>query len=232
MKQIFSILSAIAIAVVMTGCSGSGSTASSDDMFGGIPGTLSGYEEKYDALTAEMSSSNYEKKQAELKKLKEETLSRLESDGQALNGKELATSVDESMLKIESPLTWVFKNVFSNVKAVEFGVDGKIVAAADINLPIKPADLKGRKMLGGRSSVITAKLPVHLEFMDKDGNVVDTRTIGNLIADNNGEEAVVKAGTAIEFSGSIPVTSRLLNVDKAVLTIDPSKAYTSESMPE
>ena len=230
-KSIYSLMIGVA-AMALSSCGG-GSSESSDGMFGGIPQTLEKYDQESSALKSELNESNYQKNLAKADELKTETIAKLEKEGEALNGKELAVSVDESQLKIETPLTLVYKNVFSNVQAVEFTVDGKIVAANDLKLEINPSDLKGRDLLGGKTSVVTAKLPVHIEMLDKDGNVVDTRTIGNLVADNNGSEAIIKTGTPIDYSiASLPVTAKYVNVASARLVLDLTKGLTSETMPE
>lgn len=231
-KSILSLMFGAAI-MALTSCSGSGSGGSSDGMFGNIPETLQKYEEENKALTKEMTENNYEKVLGKSEDLKNETMAKLEKEGEALNGKELAVSVDENELKIDSPLKLVYKSVFSNVKAVEFSLDGKIVAAKDLKLEINPSDLKGRDFFGGKSSVVTAKLPVHIEFLDAEGNVLDTRTIGFLEADNNGEEAVIKAGTAVDMHVcSIPVNVKLVDAKSARLVIDLTKGLTSETMSE
>ena len=232
-KTIFTLMIALATMAVSSCGGGSGSKASSGGMFGNIPQTIEKYQQETKEINAGLNESNYQKDLAKIDELKTETIAKLEKEGASLNGKELMASVDENELKIESPLTLVYKNVFSNVKCVEFGLDGKIVAANDLKLDIKPSDLKGRDMLGGKSTVVTAKLPVHIEFLDKEGNVVDTRTIGNLVADNNGEEAVVKAGSAVDFSiCSLPISDKFVDVVSARVVVDPSKALTSETMPE
>lgn len=217
----------------LSSCSSSGSNDSSDGKFGNIPQLIEKYDQEKKEINAGLNESNYKEDLAKLDELKTETLAELEKEGEALNGKELTASVDENELKIETPLTWVFKSVFSNVQAVEFSLDGKIVAAKDIPLEIKPSDLKGRELLGGKKSVVTVNLPVHIEFLDSEGNVVDTRTIGNLLAENNEETAVIKAGTPVDFSiCSIPVTDKFVNVVSARIVIDPTKGLTSEKMPE
>lgn len=216
----------------VTSCAGnSGNAGSSDGLFGAIPQTLTDYEKKQASIKDGMDDSNYRNKEAESKELKEATKAKLEEQGQALNGKELAVSTDEEELKVDKALTLVFKNVFSNLKAVEFGLDGNVLAAKDLKLDLNPSDLKGRELLGGKTSVVTVKLPVHIEFLDAGGNIVDTRTIGSLVADNNGTESIVKAGTAIDFNGSVPVSAKFIDVASARLVIDLTKALTSETMP-
>lgn len=218
--------------MAMSSCGGAGSNDSSGGMFGNIPQTIEKYDREKTDLNAGLNESNYKKDLAKLEDLKSETISKLEKEGEALNGKELAVSVDENELKIETPLKLVYKNVFSNVQAVEFGLDGKIIAAKDLKLEINPSDLKGRDLLGGKTSVVTATLPVKIEFLDSEGNIIDTRTIGNLVADISGEEAVVKAGSAIDFKiCSLPVNVKFVNVASARLAVDLTKGYTSESMP-
>lgn len=233
MKKLIFLLMIGITTMAMSSCGSSGSNDSSDGMFGNIPQTLVKYDQEKKDLNAGLNESNYKKDLAKIEELKAETIAKLEKEGEDMNGKELAVSVDENELKIETPLTLVYKNVFSNVQAVEFSLDGKIVAAKDLKLEISPSDLKGRDLLGGKSTVVTAKLPVHIEFLDKEGNVIDTRTIGNFKADNTGEEAVVKSGSAVDFSiCSIPVNDKFINVVGARVVVDLTKGLTSETMPE
>ena len=230
-KSLFSLMIGIA-AMALSSCGG-GSAESSNGMFGNIPQTIEKYDQKKKELNAGLNESNYQKNLAKIDELKKETIAKLEKEGEALNGKELKVSVDEAEIKIETPLTLVYKNVFSNVQAVEFGLDGKIVASKDLKLEISPSDLKGRDMLGGKTTIVTAKLPVHIEFLDCEGIVVDTRTIGNFVADNNGEEAIIMAGTAVDFSiCSLPVSNKFINVVSARVVVDLAKGLTSETMPE
>lgn len=229
MKHLISQFMFCAAVLALTSCGG----GSSEGMFGNIPQTIEKYEQESDAMKAGMDQSNYQDKLANAEELKTETIAELEKEGEALNGKELKVAVDENDLKIETPLTLVYKNVFSNVKAVEFGLDGKIIAAQDLKLEINPSDLKGRDLFGGKSTIVTAKLPVHIEFYDSEGNVIDTRTIGNLVADNNGEEAIIKAGTPVDFEiCSLPVTAKFVNVVTAGVVVDVTKGLTSEKLPD
>ena len=231
-KSIYAFMIGIAT-MAMSSCGGSGSSESSNGMFGNIPQTIEKYDQEKKNLNAAMNESNYEKNLAKIDDLKAETDAKLEKEGEALNGKELKVSVDENEIKIATPLTLVYKNVFSNMQAVEFGLDGKLEAAKDLKLEIKPSDLKGRDLLGGKTSVVTAKLPVKIEFLDSEEKVVDTRTIGNFVADNNGEEAIVKTGSAVDFSiCSLPVSDKFVNVVSTRVVIDLTNGLTSETMPE
>lgn len=218
------------VGVAVMALSSCGGSESSDGMFGNIPQTIEKYNQDKKSMNAGLSQSNYKKNLAKIDELKAETMDKLEKAGEALNGKELTVTVNENELKIETPLTLVYKTVFSNVQAVEFSLDGKIVAAKDLKLDIDPSDLKGRELLGGASTIVTAYLPVHIEFLDKEGKVIDTRTIGNLPADNNGEEAIIKAGTPMEFLGTLPVSDKLVNVESARLSIDLTKGIASEKL--
>lgn len=230
-KSLFSLMIGMAV-LAMSSCGGR-SNDSSDGMFGNIPQTLEKYDQEKKSLNDGLNESNYQKNLAKIDEMKTETVAKLEKEGEALNGKELNVSVDENELKIETPLTLVYKNVFSNVQAVEFGLDGEIVTVKDLKMEINPSDLKGRELLGGKTSVVTAKLPVHIEFLDNEGNVIDTRTIGYLVADNNGEEAILKTGTAVDFSVcSLPVSDKYVNVSSARVVVDLTKGLTSETMPE
>ena len=207
-----------------------GSNGSSNGMFGNIPETIEKYEQKKKELNDGLNESNYQKNLAKIDELKAETIAKLEKEGEDLNGKEFPVSVNENELKIETPLTLVYKNVFSTAAAVDFKFEGQIVAATDLKLEISPSELKGRELLGGASTVVTVKLPVQIELLDKDGNVVNTRTLGNLIADNNGEESIVKAGTPINWDGDLPVSDKFVDVASARLIVDLTKGLTSETM--
>lgn len=232
-KSMFSLMIAFAAMAISSCGSGSGSGDSSGGMFGNIPQTIEKYDQEKKELNAGLNESNYQKDLAKIEELKSETIAKLEKEGEGLNGKQLTVSVDETEMKVETPLTLVYKAVFSNVAAVEFSLDGKIVAAKDLKLDIASSDLKGRDMLGGKKTVVTPKLPVHIEFLDSEGNVVDTRTIGYFIADNNGEEAIIKTGSAVDFAVcSIPVSDKYIKVVSAKVVIDLTKGITSETMPE
>lgn len=231
-KIIYSLMFGVAV-WALSSCSGSGSSGSSDNMFGDIPATIEKYDQEKKALNDGLTESNYDKELGKIEELKKSTIAKLEKEGEALNGKELTVSADENELKVETPLTLVYKNVFSNVQAVEFGLDGKVVAAKDLKLEINPSDLKGRDLFGGKSTVVTVKLPVKVEFLDIDGNVIDERTIGNLPAENNGEEAIVKAGTAADLAiCSLPISDKFVNVVTARVVVDLTKGLASETMPE
>lgn len=224
----------IGIAIIaISSCGGAGSNETPKGMFGNIPQTIEKYDQKKKEINAGLNESNYKKDLAKLEDLKAETKEKLEKEGEDLNGKELKISIDENELKIETPLTLVYKNVFSNLQAVEFGLDGKIIAIKDMKLDINPSDLKGRDLLGGKSTIVTAKLPISIAFLDSEGNVIDTRTIGNFVADNNGEEAIIKTGTALDLSiCSLPVNDKFINVVAAQVVVDLTKGLTSETMPE
>lgn len=230
MKKLSSFLMVGVAVIALSGCGGSGTSGSSDGMFGGIPATIEKYDKEKKALNDGITESNYKENLAKIDEMKAETMANLEKEGQALNGKELPVSVNEEELKIEAPLTFVYKDVFSNVAAVDFGLDGKIVAAKDLKLEINPSDLKGRDLLGGKMTIVTAYVPVSLELSDNEGNIVESRTIGNLTADNNGKEAIVKAGTAMEFIGTFPVSDKYVNVTSARLSVDLTKGLTSEKL--
>ena len=231
-KTVLSLMIGLAT-LTLSSCGGSGSSGSSSELFGNIPQTIEKYDGERKSLDSGLSESNYQNQLAKIDDLKAKTNEELAKEGELLNGKELPVTVDEKELKVETPLTLVYKNVFSNLSAVEFGLDGKIAAAADLKLEINPSDLKGRDLLGGKSTVVTAKLPVKIEFLDSEGKVVDTRTIGNFVADNNGTEAIVKTGSTVDFSiCSIPVNSKFIDVKSARVVIDLKSGLTSETMPE
>lgn len=229
MKTLSHIAVCLLLISFMTSC-GDGQSSSSSKLFGSIPGTLESYNSERESIESSAGKDNYKEVSQKIDNLKEETTAKLEETAKSLNGKEFPVAVSKSELKVEEPLTLEFKNVFSNLKAVEFGLTGKIVAATDLALSIPASDLKDDDLLGGSKVVITAYLPVHLEFLDKEENVVDTRTIGRFTADNNGETAVIKTGTPIELNGTIPVSDKYVTVESARLVIDLDKGLTSRGL--
>lgn len=113
---------------------------------------------------------------------------------------------------------------------MEFGLAGKITAAKDLPLSIDASELKGEDLLGGGKIEVSVMLPVHIEFLDAEGNVVDERTIGEFVAQNNGDAAVITSGTPVEFQGSLPINTKYVSVTSARLTIDLSKGLTSRKL--
>lgn len=228
-KLIFSLLIVVAV-MTQSSCAWSESSEASDAMFGKIPVTIKIYDLDSKELNAGLTESNYKKTLAKLEDLKAETIAKLEKQGEALNGKELSVTVDPDQLKIEEPLTWVYKTVFSNVKAVEFNLNGKIAASKDIPLDVNSSDLTFEKDFFGKDKgLMVVKVPVHLEFLDKENKVLDTRTIGFLIADNDGKKAVVKQGAIMDRqgAGSVPVNEKLVDATSARVVLDMSNILKS-----
>lgn len=223
MKKLnLSLIAGLAI-MVMSGCS---SKESSDGMFGGIPATIEKYNQEKKSLESKSSDSNL----AKIEELKSETVAKLEKEGQALNGKELTVTVDEKELKIETPLTWAYKSVSSNVQSVDFDLNGKIVSSNDIPLQVNTGDLTFEKdFLGKEKGLMVVKVPVHLEFLDNENKVLATRTLGFMNADNDGEKAVVKTGTVMDRqgAGSVPVNDQLINATSARIKLDMTNILTS-----
>lgn len=227
-KSLFSLMIAFA-AIAISGCGG-GSNVSSDGMFGNIPQTIEKYDQEKKELNAGLNESNYQKKLAKIEDLKSETIAKLEKEGEGLNGKELTVSVDEAELKIETPLTWVYKSVFSNVAAVEFNLNGKIEVVKELPLDVKVSDLTYDKdFFGKEKGCMVVKVPVHLEFLDKENKVLNTCTLGFMIADNDGSKAVVKQGTTMDQqgAGSVAVNARLGNAVSARVILDMTNILTS-----
>ena len=223
MKKLnLSLIAGLAL-MIMSGCS---SKESSDGMFGGIPATIEKYNQEKKSLESKSSDSNL----AKIEELKSETIAKLEKEGQALNGKELTVTVDEKELKIETPLTWAYKSVSSNVQSVDFDLNGKIVSSNDIPLQVNTGDLTFEKdFLGKEKGLMVVKVPVHLEFLDNENKVLATRTLGFMNADNDGEKAVVKTGTVMDRqgAGSVPVNDQLINATSARIKLDMTNILTS-----
>lgn len=221
-------LSLFAIAA-LTSC-GSSSSSSSDDCFGGIPGTIASYEQESEKLTAGIDDGNYEKKEKEAAELREKTTSDVEKAAKELNGKEIPCSVDDSRLKINKPVTLVFESM--NKYRPVFSLAGDVTCASDLTLNADPSDLEGETLLSGSEVVVSVKMPVALDFLDKDGKVVKhMNDIGTLEATNDGKKAVVKAGTPIDFCRNFVVDDSLAGVQSVRLTVETDKApYTSRSL--
>ena len=231
MKSIFKTGLFMLVIACLSSCGSGNGTSSSSRLFGNIPGLINKYDSEKESLKSEMNENNFKKISEKIDKLKEETIAKISEEGQSFNGKELPIAMNEEELKVEQPVTLLYKGESKGATLhADFDLAGKIVAAKDLTLNIDPKDLKGESLLGGGKIVVTVTLPVHIEFSDKEGNVIDSRTIGRLAAENNGETAIIKAGTPIEFNGIIPVTTKYLNVESARLVIDLNKGLASRSL--
>lgn len=220
MKTFINFSVACLCAVLLASCGGS--IGSSSGCFGKIPATIANYEKEYDEAQAKINENNYGKISKKMDELKAETKATVEEEAKALNGKEVTVSVDETQLKIEQPVTLVFDSM--NKCIAMFGLDGKVVAATDLKLNADPSDLKEQTLLSGSKITVTVKMPVGIEFLDKDGNVMQSRKdIGELNADNLGSSAVVKAGTPLEFKYNFPVDEAMEGVESLRLVIDLSR---------
>ena len=207
-----------AVTLALTSCGGSGS--SSTDVFGNIPETLAKYE----------TESKGAKDTKDATELKDKTKAEVEKEATELNGKEVTCTVDDIQLKIEQPVTLVFKSM--NTYRPVFGLGGKVVVAKDLTLNVDPSDLKGSELLGETNVVVNVKMPVVLEFLGKDGAVIKRHNdVGTLEAENSGTTAIVKAGTPVDFSRSFTVDDKLAGVESIRLFIELDKApYTSRSL--
>lgn len=213
---------------VLTSCGPSSGSASG--CFGGIPEILASYEQESDALKEGINKDNYEKKSKEADELKEKTTAEVEKLATELSGKEIACTVDGALLKIDKPVTLVFESM--NKYRPVFRLGGDVVAAADLTLNANPGDLGGDALFSGDEIVVTVKMPVAIDFLDKEGNVIEHRNdIGTLEAANDGKTAVVKAGTPIDFCRTFTVNEKLSGVESVRLTVELDKEpYTSRSL--
>lgn len=224
MKTFINLSVACLFALALSSCGGS--IGSSSGCFGKIPATIAKYEKESKEATAKLNDSNYNKIYKEMEEQKAETKATVEEEAKALNGKEIPVSVDETQLKIEQPLTLAFESM--NHLTPMFKLDGKVVAATDLTLNADPSDLKSETLLGGGKITVTVRMPVDIQFLDKDGNVVQTRrtgqNIGEIKAENLGTSAVVKAGTPVDLKYNFPVNEEMEGVESLRLVIDLSKA--------
>lgn len=217
------------LALTLSSCGG-GSSSSSTDLFGNIISAQQKYDEKKDKLEGSMNKSNYKSIQEEADRLKEETKATIEADATGFNGKEANCEVEASQLTIEKPVTFVFDSM--NKLRPVFKLAGNVVASADLTLNANSSDLKGEELLSGSKVVVSVKMPVSLDILDKDGNVLKhNNEIGILVAENLGTSAVVTAGTPVDFSGTFVVDKDIEGATTFRLGVDLSKApYTSRSL--
>ncbi|MDE6577661.1 MAG: hypothetical protein K2J82_02115 [Muribaculaceae bacterium] len=222
MKKRFYLFASAITALLLSACGNSESAPASSGIFGTIPGQMEQYEQKSDALKATITNDNFGKVSKELDDLKTKYKENLEKESEAINGKEVPVEFDSEILKQEGPLTIAYLSM--NAKAPNLGFAGNIVAAKDLTLNIGEKDLKPSPYLSGNYKV-RVTMPVGIEFLDKEGNVVLNRNeIGILPAENNGTTAIVKAGTPIEFGKrSFPMSPKMADVVKVRLTVDLSK---------
>lgn len=223
MKTKFIFIASTFVAILLSACGNSGSSSSSSSgIFGNIPEQMKEYDLKTDELHAKINNDNYAKIQKQLDDLKAKYKENLTKESEAINGKEVPVEIDTEILKQEGPFTIVYQSM--NNKAPNLGFDGKIVAVKDLKLNIGEKDLKPSPYLSGDFKVVV-KMPVGIEFIDKEGNVVLTRNeIGTLPAENNGTSAVVKAGTPINFKDrSFPMSPKMADVTKIKLFVDLEK---------
>lgn len=230
MKKLASISAAVILAVALASCGGSAGSSSSSGMFGKIPATIARYENESKEMKSSMNKDNYEKQSKKLDELRDKTVAEVEAEAEALSGKEIKVSVDEACLKIEHPVTLVFTSM-NKYRAV-FSLGGTVVAATDLTLNVDSSDLTPLKLLGSSNVVITVKMPVAAEFLDKEGNVVkSSNDIGILPAENLGTSAVVKAGTPVDFCRTFTVDDKMEGVESVRLIVDLTKApYTSRGL--
>lgn len=229
--KFFSFLSTCLFAAVLVSCSGSGS---SSGCFGTIPSTLAEYENESAELHNEITSNNYEKQLKKIQELKTDVATKIEEEAKKLNGTEIAVSVDETILKIEQPVTLVF--VGMNKHRPIFSLNGKIVASQDLTLNADPSDLKGDILLSTAELVFKVNMPVKLEFLDKDGKAIESsqsgHDIGLLPAEIVESSAIVKAGTALNFDNhQFVVDEKFSGVESLRIVADLSKSpYISRSL--
>lgn len=221
MKTITKLAALCSLSLFLGSCGGS---SSSTGCFGDIPETVAKYEQESEEMASKMTQGNYSEIQEKIDGLKAETKTKVQEEAKALNGKEINATTDEAVLKIEQPLTLVFRNL-NGIRAM-FGLEGKVVAAKDLTLNATPSDLQAETLLSGSKITVSVKKLIDIELLDKDGNVVDTRKgFGYLVAENLGTSAVVKAGTPVVFQDDVFVAGEdQVGVESIRLVCDLSKA--------
>lgn len=230
MKKLFRIATAIMLLFALNSCGGGAS--SSSGVFDGIPEILSKTDAKVSEMNAQTNSDNYQKMRQKVDEFEKEAKEEIKNKAESLNGKQLEVAEDPGILKIESPVTLLF--VSMNVKAPNMGFAGKVVAAKDLTLNIGENDLKPRSYGSGDRYVVVVTMPVAMEFLDKEGNVVYERNeVGILPAENRGSNAVVKAGTPVDFKDrTFTISENMNDVVSFRMYVDLSKTPYYKSVAE
>ncbi len=209
------------MAMSLSSCGGSGSSSSSNRCFGEIPGIIDSYKNKEQKIKSETNANNFGKKLEEADALEKKTAEEVEKIAVNLDGKELDCSIDETILKINQPVKIKFKEM--NKIYPMYVLDTEVVAAQDIPLKIDdPSSLKQYPIDGIDKTKVL--MPVALDFIDKDGNVVKhVDSVGNFRADNDGNQAVIKTGTPIVFHYTIPVSNEMVGAESIRFVVDPDR---------
>lgn len=206
----------ILVVASMSSCGESTGTSSSNGCFGQIPGMIDSYKTKLNKIKSKENDKNYEAIYEQTEALTNEVSAEIEKVAIEMDGKELQCNVDEACLKINKPVKIKFKSMNKVWPWYEF--DTEVVAAKDLVLKADPSKLKQSRVYD------KVRMPVNLEYLDKEGNVVKTiESVGNFEAEDDGETAVIKAGTPIEFSYTIAVTEELLDAESIRFVVDLDK---------
>lgn len=209
------------VGLTLPSCGDSAGSSSSKGCFGDIPNKIESYQQKSEKIKSGMSEKNYEKKKKEDMDLQNKTAAEIEAIAKELDGKELVCIVDENCLKIVQPVKIKFDSM--NKFYPWFKFDTEIVAANDMILKADPSRLKQPAVFKDQE-IRPVKMPVMLEYLDKDGNVVkEEKSIGSFPAENDGKTAVIKAGTPLNIEHTIAVNSDLIGAESIRLVIDLDK---------
>lgn len=229
MRKIINSTITLALAAILASC-GNGSNGNSDCCFGSIPDNIKDYEMKCADMKSEMNEKNYSELSEKEEQLKTELTAKNEEAAKELSGREIKATTKPSQLIADGPVTLVYDSM--NHYRPVFRLGGKVSAAADLQLNIDPAELKGETLLSGAQVSVSVKMPVALEFLGKDGKVIKTLSdIGTLNAVTEGDKAIVKAGTPVDFCRTFTVGEDMDGVESIKLSCDPKAApYTSRGL--
>lgn len=208
------------MAMSLSSCGGS-SSSSSTGCFGKIPGMIDSYKNKNQKIKSETNEKNFGKKLEEADALEKETAVDVEKVAISLDGKELDCSMDEVYLKKNNPVKIKFEKMNGIYPWYKF--DTEVVAATDIPLKVNDTSRLKQYPIDGidKTKVL---MPVKMEYLDKDGNVVkQINSVGNFRAENDGKTAVIKAGTPIVFHETIAVSEDLLGAESIRFILDLDK---------
>ncbi|MGM9816383.1 MAG: hypothetical protein ACI304_04925 [Lepagella sp.] len=169
---------------ILSSCGGA---SGGSGLFGGLPDKFADMQKEQDALREEAKKIENEQDKAKLieksEKMKEEWTVKIENEAKALDGKEI--SFADSDIKVSKPVSLTYTDFFSKLDLTPaFKVNGEAAAAVDITPESKYA---------------LDRFSVYVVGYDDAGQETFQSKVGSIKAEVNGDKAVVKAGTPVEF---------------------------------
>lgn len=170
MKLSIKLMAAVAIiAATLTSCGGNAS-----DLFGDLPEISMEYRAKFKALY-EAGDDSHDRSNLSLARQNS-----FEEAAKDLNGNKI--NISDGEIKITSPVTMTFHGHILN--GVSFDLEGEAEAATDI---VRETKHRGRP------------LEVYIVGYDSNGVEVFDDRVGYISCEDDGEKAIIKAGTPVKF---------------------------------